>query len=185
MRALFAIILLGATLVSGAEVPRPSPDFTITFPDGKSTSILRHKGKVLAVEFMVTTCRNCQHAAQVLSDLYKELGPRGFQPLGITVNPNPHIPQFISTFKVNYPVGSGSHEGAYSYLQESLMAPSLHTPEIVFIDRQGVIRGQYNGMDKFILENGEKNIRAIIMKLLQEPAGKKTVNSHSTTKRTS
>ena len=40
---------------------------------------------------------------------------------------------------------------------------------MVFIDRQGMIRGQYIGDDKFF-ENPEKNIRSTLETLLKEPA---------------
>src|SRR5438445_8200508 len=128
MRGLLAIALFSALAVPGAEIPRPSPDYIITLTDGQKTSVLQHKGKVLAVEFMLTTCPHCQNTSKILTGLHKEFGPKGFEPIGIAINDNPHIPEFISMFKVSYPIGTGSHEGAYTYLQHSLMNQSLQMP---------------------------------------------------------
>jgi thiol-disulfide isomerase/thioredoxin len=176
MRALFAAALFSVLAVHGAEIPRPSPDYTITFPDGQKTSVLQQKGKVLAVEFMLTTCSHCQDTAKILTRLHKEFGAKGFEPLGIAINPNPRIPEFISTFKVSYPIGTGSHEGAYTYLQQSLMNQSLQMPQLVFIDRAGMIRGQFQRSDSFF-ENEEKNARALVIQLLQDQAGKKAATT--------
>jgi hypothetical protein len=51
-----------------------------------------------------------------------------------------------------------------------------HMPILAFIDRQGVIRAQYEGDDKFFGEDQrEKNLRAKIEELLKEAApGAKT-----------
>ena len=176
MRALFAIALFSVLAVQGAEVPRPSPDYTIVLPDGRRTSILQHKGKVLAVEFMLTSCPHCQNTAKILTRLHKEFGAKGFEPLGIAVNPNPHIPDFVATFKVSYPIGAGDHEGAYTYLQHSLMNQSLQMPQLVFIDRSGIIRAQFQPSDSFF-ENEEKNIRALVIQLLQDQAGRKAATT--------
>jgi Uncharacterized protein SCO1/SenC/PrrC, involved in biogenesis of respiratory and photosynthetic systems len=172
MRAAIAAALFSALAVSGAQVPRPSPDYTITLPDGRQTSVLQHKGKVLAVEFMLTTCPHCQNTSKILTKLQKEFGAKGFEPLGIAINPNPHIPDFISMFKVSYPIGTGSHEGAYTYLQQSLMNQSLQMPQLVFIDRSGIIRAQFQPSDSFF-QNEEKNMRALVIQLLQDQAGAK------------
>jgi hypothetical protein len=52
-------------------------------------------------------------------------------------------------------------------------------PQMVFIDRQGTIRAQYSGDDKFFAEDQEKHIREQIETLLKEkkaaaPASKKS-----------
>ena len=44
-------------------------------------------------------------------------------------------------------------------------------PILVFIDRKGMIRAEYEGADDFISSpNQEQNIRAEIQKLLPKPA---------------
>jgi hypothetical protein len=41
-------------------------------------------------------------------------------------------------------------------------------PQLVFIDRKGVIRAQYGGSDPFVASNEEANIRGMVEKLLRE-----------------
>ncbi len=51
----------------------------------------------------------------------------------------------------------------------------LIMPQLVFIDRQGTIRAQYRGEDKFFGDDLEKNMREQIESLLikEEPASPK------------
>ena len=104
----------------------------------------------------------------MLSKLHAELGPKGFQPLGVAINPEADINDFVRRYQVNFPVGKGTREAAYGYLQHSIMAPSFYVPQVVFIDRQGVIRAQYGGSDTFLAANEEGNIRGLVEKLLAE-----------------
>ncbi len=46
---------LGALPLLGADVPRPSPDFEVTLPDGKTVKLSSYKGKVLAFACILTT----------------------------------------------------------------------------------------------------------------------------------
>jgi len=47
----------------------------------------------------------------------------------------------------------------------------MKVPQLVFIDRTGVIRAQYSGVDPFF-SNEEANMRAEVEKLLSEPVAK-------------
>jgi hypothetical protein len=47
-------------------------------------------------------------------------------------------------------------------------------PGLVFIDKDGLIRAQYEGRDAFLEETGvEKNIRAKVEEMLKPPAAAK------------
>ena len=169
--ALMSVALAGA--VKAQQLPRPAMDYVITLPGGQTTSVAKYKGKVLAVEFLLTTCPHCQRTAKALTQATKEFGPKGFQSLGVAINPDPDIPKFVQDFGVNYPIGSGPRETVYSFLQHSVMSPNLMMPQLVFIDRSGMVRAQYDGTADFFKEE-DKNVRAMIVKLLAEPAVKTT-----------
>jgi peroxiredoxin len=171
--ALISAALTGIAAVHAQEIPRPALDYVITLPDNQTTSVGKYKGKVLAVEFLLTTCPHCQKTSRALSQATKEFGSKGFQALGVAINPNPEIPKFIQDFGVNYPVGTGPRETVYSFLQHSLMSPNLMMPQLVFIDKTGMVRAQYDGTADFFKDE-DKNIRAMIEKLLAEPATKST-----------
>jgi peroxiredoxin len=171
-RFLGVTLLACATLatLTGAEVPRPAPEFSIKMPQGGQTLLSQYRGKVVVCEFLYTTCPHCQHASQLMSRLQTEYGPKGMQALGVAFNDMSHmlVPDFVRDFKVNYPVGYSTREAVHTFLQND-PTHSLHVPQIVFIDRKGVIRHQS-------LPQGDSNtateafMRQTIEKLLQEPA---------------
>lgn len=174
-----AALLLSAVTASGQQIPRPSPDYTITIPGtGKQVTIGQYKGKVIALEFLLTTCPHCQAASRVLAKLEKELGPKGFQPLGVAINEAPDINGFRQMTGATYPIGIAPRESVYGYLQHSIMQPNLLMPQLVFVDRNGQIRAQYAGDSDFFNDKSEeKNMRDMVQKLLAEgapPAKKST-----------
>jgi peroxiredoxin len=174
--ALIGVALAGITAVQAQDIPRPAMDYVITLPDGQTTSISKYKGKVIAIEFLLTTCPHCQRTSKALTQAAKEFGPKGFQPLGVAINPNPEVPKFIQDFGVTYPIGTGPRETVYSFLQHSVMSPNLMMPQLVFIDKNGMVRAQYDGAADFFKQE-DKNLRAMIEKLLAEPANKNTSGS--------
>jgi len=166
-------VLIGALAllpVIGAEVPRKAPEFTIKTPQGGQTLLSQYRGKVVAVEFLYTTCPHCQHASQLMSRLQTEYGPRGFQALGVAFNDMSHmlVSDFVRDFKVNYPVGYSTREPVHAFLQSD-PNHSLHVPQIVFIDRKGVIRHQSMAQNDSNTAT-EGFMRQMIEMLLKEPA---------------
>ena len=170
-----------------ADVPRPAPELTFPLPNGQKISLSSYKGKVVVVEILLTTCPHCQVASQLLDKLYKEYGPRGFQPLGIATNEMAqlYVPDYVKKYNLSFPVGYASRDTALAFLQHPVML-TMYVPQLVFIDRKGVIRGQYSGTDPFF-QNEEKNMRAMIESLLNEPAtadaGKKATPAPSSKKK--
>jgi peroxiredoxin len=142
--AFAASLMLVCAALATPPVPRKAPDFTIVEPSGKQISISSLKGKVVMLAFMSTTCPHCQRLSQDVSKLNQELGPRGFQPVGVAFNPeaNPStVSAFIQQFGVNFPVGYSKADPVLGYLGVSVMERWVY-PEVVIIDRKGVIRAQ-------------------------------------------
>ena len=96
------------------------------------------------------------------------------------VNENPDVPGFIERFKPPFPVGTAGGEAALNYLQWPKDQRPL-VPLMVFIDRKGIIRAQYSGLDeKFFDDDQDQHIREVAEKLLVEsaaPAKKKSVST--------
>jgi peroxiredoxin len=170
MRSLLAAVLLSVVTMIGAQVPRPAPEYALTLPNGQQELLSKYKGKVVMLAFILTTCPHCQNTAKLVSRLKNEYGPKGFQPLMVAINPDGDINGFVQQQQVNFPVGKGSRESAYAFLQQSIMAPSFYVPQVTFIDRKGVIRAQYGGSDGFMTSNEEANMRGMIEQLLNEGA---------------
>jgi peroxiredoxin len=143
--AYFAMLLtLGAPVHAMPPVPRQSPEFTIVEPSGKKVLLSSFKGKVVMIEFLLTNCPHCQRVSQMITGIHGELGPRGFQPLGIAFNPgiiDRMVIDFVQQFGVTYPIGCSTSDAVDSYLGRSAMDRVI-VPQIVVIDRNGVIRAQ-------------------------------------------
>lgn len=187
MRTLAVTTLTLALLLAplqAAEIPRQSPEFVIYMPTGAQTLVSQHRGKVVLLEFLLTTCPHCQKASQIMQKLYKEYGPRGFQPLGIAINDMAKmlVPDYVKQFQLTYPVGFSLRDPVYNYLQHPAIM-QLMMPTIVFIDRQGKIRAQHMGNEPFF-QDEEKNMRALIESLLKDPAATRS-KAPATPKKTS
>lgn len=125
-------------------MPRKAPELTIVDPSGKQTLLSSYRGKVVALAFIFTTCPHCQAETGVLSKLQTELGPKGFQALAVAVNDNAGmlVNGFVQTFHPNFPVGYAPRRTAIDYLQVSDEPPGWSVPQMVLIDRRGMIVAQ-------------------------------------------
>jgi hypothetical protein len=78
------------------------------------------------------------------------------------------VPNFIKRFQPNFPVGYSTDQmGVLAFLQHPATAVP-HMPMLAFIDRHGVIRDQYQGIDALLSDDAkqETNLRAEIEKLV-------------------
>jgi hypothetical protein len=175
MRTAFAALsLLCVTFVAAQTIPRPAiAGFTVAREGAKPFTVGDYKGKVIAFAIILTTCSHCQETCRLLTKLNTELGPRGFQPLAAAINEDPQVPRFIHDFHINFPVGTVPRETVYGFLEHSMMNPRLNMPQMVFIDRAGMVRAQYAGEDGFFGDQ-EKNMRDMVIKLLAEPTKKRS-----------
>jgi peroxiredoxin len=182
--ALFALTF--STFVTPASamppVPRKSPEFTITDPSGKQILISSFKGKIVVLPLMFTTCPHCQHEAQMLTKLSKELGP-GVQMIGTAFNDanGPMVSQFVKEFGIGFPVGYSSRDSVISYLGLSVMDRWV-VPQVVVIDRAGNIVAQSLPTGSPELQD-EAYMRNLLQKLLK--GGGATSTTSSAAKKTS
>ena len=145
--------------------------------NGKDLKVSDYRGKVLCLIFILTTCPHCQKTTQLLENIYPELAPKGFAVVEAAMNDNPNIPSFISQFKVPFPVGTAGVLAALDYIQWPRNKRPL-VPFVVFIDRNGVIRAQYTGVDEAFFDNQqEQHMRDEVEKLLNEGAGKRSLRT--------
>jgi thiol-disulfide isomerase/thioredoxin len=171
------VLLLTGLAAYAQQVPRPAGEFAIKMPNGQITLLSQYAGKVVVLAFISTTCPHCQHTTGVLSAIQNEYGPRGVQILAAAFNPDAVtlVPGFIRDIKPTFPVGSADRDSVLEYEQASLAKPN-YVPELMFIDRNRVIREQHNGGDDYFKEQ-EKNIRGTLDTLLKEPV-KSAHNAH-------
>ena len=99
-----------------------------------------------------------------------EYGPRGFQVLGSAFNDFALmlLPGFAGRYAFGFPLGYNSRDSVLEYLQNPGTGP-VYVPQLVFIDRKGVIRAQHAGESDFFQPKAlEGNLRRAIEGLLQE-----------------
>jgi len=175
---MLAAVGLAAAMACAADLPRPAPDFTLTFPNAKPIQLSQYRGKVIVLAFILTTCPHCQKTVGFLSTLQNEYGPRGLQVLACAIDDMAAmlVPDFVTRFHPPFPVGLAPRDPVLSFLQHPTMY-RMYMPQVAFIDRDFVIRAQHAGDDPFFTneEQQEKNLRDQIEALLKEgaPAAKK------------
>jgi thiol-disulfide isomerase/thioredoxin len=135
------------------------------------------------VAFILTWCPHCQKTIGYLAKDQNAYGPRGLQVLASAIEDiaRVNLPAFIRQFNPPFPVGFDNQTVVINYLEHPPMLIP-HMPILAFIDRQGVIRAQYEGDDKFFSEDRqEKNLSDKIEELLKEgaPGAKKSVAKKS------
>ena len=161
-------MLASAFASAAATVPRPAPELLIKLVNGRETRLSSFKGKVIALEFILTTCQHCQNSSKHINAIYNELGAQGFTAVGVAVNPMSqiYIQDFKQTQGINYLIGYQHQDAANEFL---LNPPQLSMmfPQFVLIDRKGTIRYQFPGTDKHF-ESEEKNLREKVLLLLKE-----------------
>lgn len=167
-----------------ADLPRKGGELAFKVPGNQMKLLSAYKGKVIAVEFIYTTCPHCQAAAKVMTKLQQEYGPRGFQAIDVAFNENADlkVESFIKDFQVGFPVGWSDREQVIDYLQ--LGNQYFVVPQMVIIDRKGMVRFQTpaNGNDQHANDLKEETLRQRIEQLLGETTARKT--SHSKTNKT-
>ncbi len=180
------LALAVSSLFATAPVPRKAPELKFLDPSGKEILLSSFGGKVVIIEFMLVKCPHCLRVAQMINKLNGELGPRGFQPLGIVFDDGINgstVKNFIDYFKVAYTVGYTTSDNVDSYLGREEKERFM-VPQIVVIDRKGVIRAQSRPVREANLED-EIYLRNFLNTLLIEnaPAGsaKKTTSPRKKT----
>ncbi len=158
--------------LAAAGLPRLSPEYVIRLTTGRQLLLSQSRGKVVVLMFISTDCPHCQQTCRLVDRLYKEYGPKRFQPFAVAFNENAGLlaPDFIERFQISYPVGYGTRESVAAYLDY----PTGRTfvPISSFIDRRGMIHAQHFGDDEKFYADQEKNFRGLIERLLRQPAAR-------------
>jgi len=173
-----ALAAAAVAVVSFGQIPRPAKEIEFA-PVVNGSGRMRlsdFRGKVVVLEFLLTTCPGCKFSASILARLQREYGPRGIQVIGLAVDAGaaPRIPVFAAETGANFPIAVYSDAAARDYLQAPIMLRMAY-PQLVFIDRKGVLREHFRGEDPRMSGPVEEaNIRKVVGQLLAEgtPAGK-------------
>jgi peroxiredoxin len=163
-------VCLGSPLFAAPPVLHKAGEFTITEASGESTLLSSHRGKVVIVQFLYTTCVHCQETARMLTKLHSEFGGRGLDVIGVAFNPEAQgRPEVVTSFtkanSVGFPVGTAAPDSVLSYLGVSL-AERFLVPQIVVIDRKGMLRAKSQAAGSPELQD-EAYLRTLVDGLLK------------------
>ena len=121
-KALFALLISSLGAAFAADVPRPAPAYSYTVPGGKQINLQDYKGKVVVLEFLLTTCPHCQQLTPTLVNLQNTLGPQGFQVISVAFSEmKDYMPEYMMKYQPNYPAGTATRQQNEAFLQHSTM----------------------------------------------------------------
>ena len=161
-----AFFCLSAALVL-AQPPRKAPSFTLPDLQQNFHDLTDHRGKVVIVEMMLTSCPHCSDFSKVLEQIHRQYAGR-VQVFSI-VNPPDTIDTvkaYIAAAKTTFPVLFDCGQASYAFTR----TPSVALPRVWIIDRQGMIRHDvaYNDQTKPFFE--KRGIFTELDKVLNAPA---------------
>lgn len=168
LTCLTAFVALGVSALATPPVPRPAKEFDFVDASGKHTLLSSFKGKVVVIQFLQTTCPHCQAMSQMLTKMQAELGPRGFQAVGVAFNDAnaDMVRNYIAQFHIGMPVYYSPRDTVIPYLGLSVMDRFV-VPQVMVIDKKGQIRAQSDPMGTESLQK-EASLTALVDGLLKE-----------------
>lgn len=148
-RALFSLIAVLAFASASfgqdtlAPAIRKAPEVAFTVPGQGQKLLSQFRGKVIALEFIFTTCPHCQAASHVMSRMQKDFGSRGFQAIDVAFNDNADllVGEFAKEQQTNFPVGWTTRDQVLAFMGISTVDRFV-VPQLILIDREGMIHYQ-------------------------------------------
>lgn len=171
--AAIAAVCVFAPLSNAAALPRKAPEFVVKLPSGDQKLLSQYRGKVVVLEFLLTTCPHCKNTSRLMNKLQVEYGPRGLVCIGVAVNEGAmyKISGYVQETGASFLVGYGDRDPALALLQHPANKTFM-VPRIAFIDRAGFIRADRGGGDdNEFFKDEEKMMRAIIEPMLGPARG--------------
>lgn len=105
-------------------------------PGGRgSVEVARWRGQALVVNFWAPWCAPCVRELPQFDRFQREFAARGWQVLGVAIDSEPAVVQFLQHTPVSYPVGLAGLEG--SDLMTALGNTAGALPFTVVVDREG------------------------------------------------
>jgi peroxiredoxin len=166
MKAKFLIALaFELTLRAQGLVPRPVPEFRIVEASGRTTFLSSYRGRVILLAFISTQCSHCQKASVVFQELAREFSGQ-LQVAEIAFDEGADTAAFEKRFGLTFPVGASSSDDAHSFLGIAA-GTRLGTPQVVAIDRAGIIRAQSERLGTPMFQTPEY-LRGLLKALLRK-----------------
>jgi hypothetical protein len=169
---LAAAAMLRTAVLAAAPppVPRAVPALTVVSPAGKSAPLAAaRKGDVVIVEFLLTNCPHCWRVAQTIGKVQAALGPQGLEAMAVAFDKDlsgPLVSGFATRSGITFPVAYATADKVDGFLGRQ-PGDRFQVPQVVVIDRAGMIRAQSLPVKEANLEN-ETYLRGLLEGLLKE-----------------
>jgi len=160
-----AVLALGAGilargLLSPAEQisPMTLPDFNLPDVQGNQHNISEWHGKILIINFWATWCSPCRKEIPEFMALQEQYAAYGLQFIGIAIDDQEPVEEYLATTKINYPILIGGVTGIALAHQLGNVVDAV--PFTLIVNQQGQIIHRQPG------EFSRKKIMEIITPLL-------------------
>jgi len=147
---LIALLTGGLAVMAQGPVPRPAPELKIVEASGQTTMLSSYRGRVVLLAFISTQCPHCQRASVVFEQLSHEFSGR-LQVAEVAFDEGGNTAAFAKRFSLSFPVGAATSDLTHDFLGLARGA-RLGTPQVVAIDRSGIIRAQSERLGSPILQ---------------------------------
>jgi peroxiredoxin len=170
--ALFLAVLAG---VGGFAPPLHAAGFDITAVErdggdakapgiklkdlsGIERSLSEFRGKVVVVHFWATWCEPCKEEFPALGELWRRLGPGGFEVVAVAVDSRKRVARFVREYGVEFPVLIDQYGGAMRSYRVGMI------PVSVVIGRDGMVVGTVLGPRDYMSPEAIEFFEALVEK---------------------
>ena len=165
-----------------ADGSSDTPEIEVTMIDGKKVKLSSLRGKVCVIDMFASWCHHCQDHAPHMVQVYSQFARKGFVMLSLAVDPKEKkddVKEFITKYKLNYPVGFLSNE-VLAYYADSA---NHSIPQVVLFGKSGKMLKRWIGWS----EERTKELTTLIQEeiggaapAVAEPATPKTKTTAKT-----
>jgi thiol-disulfide isomerase/thioredoxin len=145
------------------EPPVAAPGFTLDDMDGKSHSLSDYRGKWVLINFWATWCPPCRKEIPEFIALQKQYAANGLQFIGIAIDDQDAVEDYLASIKINYPMLIGGISGIA--LAHQLGNNIDAVPFTLIVDRKGQIIHRHPG--EFSREQITEIITPLITDVMQ------------------
>ncbi|MDP3876236.1 MAG: TlpA disulfide reductase family protein [Methylobacter sp.] len=123
--------------------PSPLPEFSLPDLSGHQRHISEWRGKVLVINFWATWCPPCRKEIPDFIALQQRYGDQGVQFIGIALEDQKPVIEYLAEHPINYPILLGGNNGIALARQLGNRVDAV--PYTLVVDKQGQIIHRHPG----------------------------------------